>query len=92
MTIRISYAEAKKRFAELCDEVANDREVAIITRQNSEDVALVTASEPTALLEAVHLLKSPNNAKRLLTAMKRVRSGEGVPQDLASLKGEIDTE
>ena len=50
MSIRISYTEAKKRFAELCDEITNDREVAIISRRDSEDIVLVTASELTALL------------------------------------------
>ena len=90
MSIRISYTEAKKRFTELCDEVTNDREVAIISRKGSEDVALVTASELTALLETAHLLKSPKNAKRLLTAMKRIRAGEGIPRDPASLRDDID--
>ena len=75
MTIRVNYTHAHARLADLFDEVVNNREVVIIQRRDSEDVALIAADELTGLLETIHLLRSPANAKRLLTALGRVPQG-----------------
>jgi antitoxin YefM len=45
--------------------------VVIIKRRGAEDVALISASELTGLLETSHLLRSPENAERLLAAFER---------------------
>ena len=44
-----------------------------IRRRGSEDVALIAADELESLLETAHLLRSPRNADRLLTARQRAR-------------------
>ncbi len=64
-----SYTEARANFASLCDEVAQTREALIIHRRGARDVALVAADELAALTETAHLLRSPENAKRLLAAL-----------------------
>jgi antitoxin YefM len=38
------------------------------------DVALLPASELAGLMETAHLLRSPNNARRLLTALRRAEA------------------
>ena len=43
----------------------------IINRRGHEDVALVPGGELESLVETVHLLRSPKNAERLLTALRR---------------------
>lgn len=40
------------------------------------------------LTETEHLLKSPKNAERLLTALARARQGEGAPQPVDELRRE----
>ncbi len=89
MSLQTTYTQARANFAALLDDVAENREVVIIKRRGSEDVAMIAADELAALLETVHLLRSPNNAKRLLASLQRARQNNGMPQDLNSLQCEI---
>ena len=82
MAHRTTYTAARANFASLCDKAADDREVIIISRRNSGDVALVAAKELSSLLETAHLLRSPKNARRLLSALNRAaRKGKAQPLD-----------
>lgn len=49
----------------------------LIPKLGKEAVALIAADELTGWLETVHLLKSPNNARRLLEASDRAAAGMG---------------
>jgi len=86
MSIQTTYSKARANLASLLDQVTSNREVIIINRRGSEDVALVAASELSSLMETAHLLKSPKNARRLLTALKRARTRKLKPQTLESLR------
>jgi PHD/YefM family antitoxin component YafN of YafNO toxin-antitoxin module len=55
------------------DRVVEDREVVIVRRRGSADVALVAAEELSGLMETAYLLQSPANAGRLLTAVRRTK-------------------
>jgi antitoxin YefM len=89
MTIQTTYTQARAQLATLIDEVTNNREVVIIQRRGAEDVALIAADELTGLLETAHLLRSPANAERLLTALARVRERVGTPQSIDDLRREV---
>ncbi|MCP9818173.1 hypothetical protein KBZ18_01540 [Synechococcus sp. Cruz-9H2] len=43
-------------------------------RRKGGDLALVAADELEGLLETAHLLRSPRNAERLLSALERART------------------
>ena len=51
-----------------------------VQEREGGDVALVAADELAGLLETAHLLRSPANAERLLTALGRARE-----QDLPAI-------
>ena len=87
--IKITYSQARENLASLLNRVTDDREIAIITRRGSEDVALVSADELAGLLETAHLLRSPANAKRLLTALHRAQTKKLPPTSLDTLRGEL---
>ena len=89
MTIQTTYTQARATLARLLDEVTQNREVVIIHRRGEEDVALVSADELTALLETAHLLRSPKNAERLLTALGRALKDEGQSTSTALLRQEV---
>jgi antitoxin YefM len=89
MTIQTTYTQARARLATLCDQAAADREVVIIRRRGAKDVALISADELDSLLETVHLLQSPRNAGRLMTALARAQRGEGTPQSADGLRLEV---
>jgi antitoxin YefM len=53
---------------------------------------MVTASELSSLLETAHLLRSPKNAQRLLTALTRAQGRSQKPTSLEKLKEEFGVE
>ena len=89
MTIHTTYSQARANLANLCNRVAQNREIVLINRRNAEDVALIAASELSSLLETAHLLRSPANAQRLLTALNRALSRSELPQSIEDFKKEI---
>ena len=89
MAIQTSYSNARENLASLLEQVAANREIVIINRRGFEDVALVTASELSSLLETAHLLRSPKNARRLLTALQRAQSQTLKSESVATLRQEM---
>lgn len=92
MAIQTTYTHARAKLASLLDEVTKNREIVIIKRRGSEDVAMITADELAGVLETAHLIRSPKNAKRLLTALDRARKGSGSPQTIDDLRNEVSFE
>lgn len=86
MSIETTYTQARANFAKLCNAAAQDREVVIIRRRDAEDVALIAADELSSLQETAHLLRSPANAARLLSALTRARQRTLEPENLATLR------
>jgi len=92
MAIQTTYTQARASLATLLDEVINHREVVIIQRRGSEDVAMISADELTGILETAHLLRSPKNTERLLSTLDKVRKESGIPQTMAELRTEVGFE
>jgi antitoxin YefM len=90
MPSETTYTRARANLAALCDEVTSSREPIIIHRRGAEDVALVAAAELRSLLETTHLLRSPRNAQRLLTALVRARGQELPTETVEALRREFD--
>ncbi len=89
MAIQTTYSNARANLATLLDRVASNREIVVINRRGSEDVALITASELSSLLETAHLVRSSKNAERLLTALKRAQSRKLKPKSVEKLRKEM---
>ncbi|NLT50352.1 MAG: type II toxin-antitoxin system prevent-host-death family antitoxin [Ignavibacteria bacterium] len=92
MAISLTYTQARANLARLLDEVSLNKEVVIINRKNAENVALVSESELSGILETAHLLRSPKNAQRLLKALLKVQENIEKPQALDDLKKEFGLE
>jgi antitoxin YefM len=65
------------------------RKTVIVRRRGMRDVALIPASELAGLMETAHLLRAPENSRRLLTALKRAEQGNGKAATAAELRREI---
>ena len=89
MPRQTTYANAVANLAGLCDQVTADRDVVLISRRGADDVALVAASELSGLFETAHLLRSPKNARRLMTALKRAQSRRGKVEPVSRLRQEM---
>lgn len=81
----ISYTEARDRLASVWDQAVSSREPVVIDRRGHESVVLVPAGEWHGMLETAHLLRSPANARRLLSALNRLEQGEGQELSLDAL-------
>jgi antitoxin YefM len=90
MTVEISYSQARKQLAALLDEVTQDKEVVIINRRGRESAALIAADELASLTEAVHLLRSPANAERLLRALSRAIKEKGELMEVDELMDRVE--
>ena len=92
MVTETTYSNARQTFRALWDEVISTREPIIITRRGAENIALISADELSSVLETVHLLRSPENARRLLTALNRANEDGIQPSSLDELKRELGVE
>jgi antitoxin YefM len=87
--VETTYTNLRQSLASILDRVANDREVVIVRRRGAKTVAMVPADELAGLLETAHLLRSPKNAQRLLTALRRAVGAKGRPEPLSKLRREM---
>jgi len=70
-TPRISYLYARSNLARILTAVEKSRKPVIIHRRGHEDIAIIPAVELEGLIETAHLVRSPENARRLLAALRR---------------------
>ena len=89
MTVHINCEQASRDLEKMIGRVADDREIVIIDRPGSAGVALVAADELAGLLETAHLMRSPRNAERLLTALNRARAEIIAPMTVQQLREEV---
>lgn len=79
----ITYTTVRANLATTMDRVCNDHEALIITRNGEQSVVMLSLEDYKALEETVYLLRTPANAKRLLSAAAQLNAGKGVEQQLA---------
>jgi antitoxin YefM len=89
MAVHSTYTEARANLARLWDQVTHDRETVIISRRGADDVALIAADELASLQETAHLLRSPANAARLLSAIQRALTGNEPSMSVEELRREV---
>jgi len=92
MTVEFTYTSAREQLATLLDRVTKDREVVIIQRRGSEDVAMISADELASLTETAYLMRSPENAERILSALARALKNQGKSQNMDDLRREVGLE
>jgi len=54
-----------------------------------EDVGSIRASEQAGLIETALLLRSPRNAARLMSALRRAKRGQAKPSTVEALRREL---
>jgi antitoxin YefM len=79
----ISYTTARANLAQTMKRVCADHEPLIITRNGEPSVVMLSLDDFKALEETAYLLRSPNNARRLMDAIDRLNAGGGHEHALA---------
>lgn len=89
MPSETTYTRLRENLASVLDEVVDQQETVIVRRRGAGDVALIPATELSGLLETAHLLRSPQNARRLLSALRRSKAGSVKPRATTALRKEM---
>lgn len=89
MPSETTYTSLRENLASVLDEVIDQQETVIVRRKGARDVALIPATELAGLLETSHLLRSPRNARRLLSALQKSMAGSVKPRATKLLREEI---
>lgn len=89
MCTETTYTRLRENLSSVLDQVVDQQQTVIVRRKGSRDVALIPASELAGLIETAHLLRSPRNARRLLTALNRADRRSAKPESAASLRQEM---
>jgi len=79
----ITYTAARANLATTMDRVCQDHEALIITRNGQQSVVMMSLDDYKALEETAYLLRSPENAKRLLSAVDALSKGKGKERELS---------
>jgi antitoxin YefM len=91
LNMAISASEARSRLFPLIQQVNDDHEPVRINSKNG-DAVLMSADDFDSWQETIYLLRSPANARRLMEAIARDKSGEAsvakTMEELRALAGE----
>ncbi|MFH9470566.1 type II toxin-antitoxin system Phd/YefM family antitoxin [Streptomyces clavifer] len=79
----MTYTESRAKYAETLNAVVDDREEVIVTRAGRDPVVIVALDEYESLKETAYLLRSPENARRLLASIDRLETGGGTVREPA---------
>lgn len=79
----MSYTSVRANLASTMDRVCDNHEALIITRNGEQSVVMLSLEDYKALEETAYLLRTPANAKRLLSAAAQLGAGKGVERELA---------
>lgn len=78
----ITYTTARANLASTMDRVCQDHEPLIITRNGQQSVVMLSLADYQALEETAYLLRSPENARRLQSAVAALNAGGGQERSL----------
>ena len=77
-----TFTETRKNFASTMQQVIDNKEPLVITRQNHEAVVMLSLSDFKSYEETAYLMQSMNNATRLNSAMASLEAGKGKNREL----------
>lgn len=76
--IHVSFTDLRKRLAHFMDRTVDDRAPVLVTRQGHEPVVMMAQSEYDGIMETLHLLRSPANARALEEAVADANAGRNM--------------
>jgi antitoxin YefM len=78
----ITYTRARANLAQTIDSVCDNHEAVIITKKNNRSVVMLSLEDFKAMEETSYLLRSANNARRLLDSINELDDGGGTEKEL----------
>jgi antitoxin YefM len=78
----ISYSAARANLAKTMERVCDDHAPVIITRKRENPVVMMSLEDYQSMQETTYLLRSPENTKRLMSAIEELENGGGEAKEL----------
>jgi len=77
-----TYTTFRQHLKSFLDKVLTDHSPLYVTRSNGEDVVVLSKADYESMHETFYLLRSPNNALRLLKGIEEYERGLGKEKGL----------
>ena len=78
----MTYTDARASLKDVMDRVIHDRVEVVVTRKKREAVVMISLEEYNSIQYTLHLQKSPENARRLQSAIAQLNAGSGTERDI----------
>jgi antitoxin YefM len=78
----VSQTVAQQKLATIMEQVCSDHFPTIITRDAQPAVVMISLEDYQSLEETAYLLRSPNNAQKLMSAIEQLENGQGMERAL----------
>jgi antitoxin YefM len=79
----VTYSHARNALKSVLDDVLQDADVTIISRRDAKsDAVVMSLYYYNSLMETLHLLSTPANAKALARAIQQDRAGQAQGREL----------
>jgi antitoxin YefM len=78
----ISYTAARANLAKTMEKVCDDHDPIVITRKREPSVVMISLEDYQSMEETAYLLRSPENARRLLESITELEAGKGSEHEL----------
>ncbi len=79
----INFSDARNQFKQVIDQVVEDADFTVISRRDAQDAVVMSLDTFNSLMETLHLMKTPANARRLETSIAQYRKGQVKAGDLS---------
>ena len=78
----VTYSDLRQNLGAYIDKVVQNRNSLIITRENNENIVLVSVDEYNSLIETNYLLSNEANAEHLRKSLAQHKAGKIKKRDL----------
>ncbi len=78
----INFSEARSQFKQVIDQVVDDADFTVIARRDAPDAVVMSLDTFNSMMETLHLLKAPANARHLEKSIAQYRKGQVKPRVL----------
>lgn len=77
-----TFSEARNKLNAVLTRIIDDADVTVITRQDADDVVVMSLESYNSLLETVYFLKSSANSSHLECSIAQYREGKVIERSL----------
>jgi len=71
----VTYTEARQNFEKYMDQVCDDHDAFIVTRQKSRPIVMMSLEDYNAMKETAYLMSTPASAERLMASIREADEG-----------------